>query len=193
MNRTMRMAICVALATLLVAPAAAFAGKPESTPGRASAPGQVKKATGESGDVVVDADSDGDADAGKGRSKDKRKDGDNGKEARERGDNAFGSDEASGTADRKRVGIENALSRVQRNVDRAETRIEAGTAGAVPPGLMRVLEKFLGWLGLANIVEVDEGPDPDPAGETTTTMEPTGTIEPTSTPEVDPAPEPATE
>lgn len=45
-------------------------------------------------------------------------------------------------------GIENALTRIQANILRAEDRVAAGTMRFVPPGLLRVLDKFMGWLGL---------------------------------------------
>lgn len=46
-------------------------------------------------------------------------------------------------------GRENALSRIQANIAKAEAKIAAGTKKQIPPGLLKVLAKFLGWLGIA--------------------------------------------
>jgi hypothetical protein len=56
----------------------------------------------------------------------------------------------------KLTGIANALSRIMANIERAEARVAAGEKSAVPPGLLKVLAKFMGWLG------IDAEPDPEP-------------------------------
>ncbi|MCL4553861.1 MAG: hypothetical protein M1617_07200 [Actinobacteria bacterium] len=63
----------------------------------------------------------------------------------------------------KLTGLANALSRIQRNIERAEAKVAAGQKEQVPPGLLRVLEKFLAWLGLA---PVDPAPPADPVDPT---------------------------
>ncbi len=58
------------------------------------------------------------------------------------------SEEGSDTAKPERTGIANAFDRISANLDRANTKIGDSTRKSLPPGLVRVFEKFLGWLGL---------------------------------------------
>lgn len=72
-------------------------------------------------------------------------------------------------------GVENALGRILANIERAEARVEAGQRTSVPPGLLRVAAKFLGWLG----IDADDGPDaPDDTNGTGPSDEETGTVDP---------------
>ena len=93
------------------------------------------------------------------------------------------SEEATGTVDgdgdgppaEKRTGIENALSRILANIERAEARVESGRGSKVPPGLLKVAAKFLGWLG----IDADDGigtddPNGDGSSEETGTVSPPG-------------------
>lgn len=83
-------------------------------------------------------------------------------------------DEPSDTG--KMFGIANALSRIMANIERAEARVAAGQKSHVPTGLLNVLSKFLGWLGIDAEPEsdVDEPDVTDPGDE--------GSDEETSTP-----------
>lgn len=76
----------------------------------------------------------------------------------------------------KLTGIANALSRIQRNIERAEAKVAAGQKEQVPPGLLRVLEKFMAWLGLAPVDPVPPvdpvDPTPDPSEEPTPPVTP---------------------
>ncbi|MBS3956471.1 MAG: hypothetical protein KGZ40_02935 [Clostridiales bacterium] len=181
-------AVCVAM----VVPVAALGrGGPPEGKGPAYAPGQIKKSGGElpgRGDAARDAESELEipdaaetTDAAETPDVKKRKGGKpaSSQAATDIPDPATGpgdpddsevetgtpvpdvdADEPTGSG--KRHGIENALSRILINIERAEAQIEAGTRSYVPPGLLRVMAKFLGWLGL------DAAPDPgsgDPAPE----------------------------
>lgn len=87
----------------------------------------------------------------------------------------------------KRTGIANALARLQANLARMQAQMDAGQRKGLPPGLQRVIAKFLGWLGLDG-APVDELPGGDDDGAVSD--EPTETVEPTATVEPEPA-EPA--
>jgi len=67
----------------------------------------------------------------------------------------------------KLTGIANALSRIMANIERAEARVAAGQKSQVPPGLLKVMAKFLGWLGIEADPELDtEEPGLDDPGLT---------------------------
>ncbi|MCX8006919.1 MAG: hypothetical protein N3B11_02245 [Coriobacteriia bacterium] len=91
---------------------------------------------------------------------------------------------AAGPGGTKRTGIANALDRLQRNLARMQAQMEAGQRKGLPPGLQRVIAKFLGWLGLSEQPQEQPG-----AGDEAPSEEPTGTVEPTGTAEP-PGPEP---
>lgn len=84
------------------------------------------------------------------------------------------------------AGIANALSNITRNIEKALAGIADGTRKQVPPGLIRVWQKFAGWLGID--LTTMPGAQPPAGGETTGTVEPTSTVEPTGTIPVVPAP-----
>ncbi len=87
------------------------------------------------------------------------------------------SQDGSGTTKPTRTGIAQAFDRISANLARADARVASGDAVALPPGLVRVFEKFLGWLGLA--------PDTTPTDEPATgqeTEEPAGSDEATVAP-----------
>jgi hypothetical protein len=178
-------------------PSVAIAEKPEHAGGggKNTAPGQMKKAT-EGGEGAA-AQGKGKAKA-KAKAKDETtpedesvegsgtpESGDEGEpkgkakgKSKEKGASAgqgYGkakrSEDASGTTEQKRTGIENALDRIAANIEKAEQKVAEGTKKAVPPGLLAVYEKFAGWLGL----ELDEPDGPDEAGDS---HEETGTPEP---------------
>lgn len=69
-------------------------------------------------------------------------------------------------------GVENALSRIQRNLARMQAQMDAGKRTSLPTGLVAVAAKFMAWLGIS----------PAPSPTTSPTPEPTGTVEPTVTP-----------
>lgn len=92
--------------------------------------------------------------------------------------------------ERDRAGIANALERLQSNLARMQAQLEAGQRRGLPPGLQRVIAKFLGWLGLDGGA-AEEPSDGGPSEEPTGTVEPTATVEPTGTVDpglVEPAP-----
>ena len=57
------------------------------------------------------------------------------------------------------TGLENALSRVRANLERMQAEFDAGTRKNVPPGLQRVVAKFMAWLGLGAPDGADDAPD----------------------------------
>jgi len=75
----------------------------------------------------------------------------------------------------KLTGIANALSRIMANIERAEARVAAGEKSAVPPGLLKVLAKFMGWLGIDPDPETGE---PDVTDPNEGSEEETGTLLP---------------
>ena len=95
----------------------------------------------------------------------------------------------------RKTGIENALSRIQANIARAEGKVAAGQKEQVPPGLLRVMEKFLAWLGLTAVDPVPADPvtpeDPNGSDETTPSVEPTPSVDATVVPEPSVEPTPA--
>ena len=142
MKRTIAVAIVLALILSLALPAAALAkrgGAPAKGNGRGHTPAIVSgedEGTGEGG--ATDPVSDPVPDKGKGKGKANKSEsaGDDSQEA-EDGDKPKPSWETTPT------GIENAYSRVLRNLER---RYDRGKF--LPPGLVSVLAKFAGWLGI---------------------------------------------
>jgi hypothetical protein len=83
----------------------------------------------------------------------------------------------------KMFGIANALSRIMANIERAEAKVAAGQKSQVPPGLLKVMAKFLGWLGFEAEPELDtEEPGTEEPGLTDPGE---GSEEETSTPNPD--------
>jgi len=74
-------------------------------------------------------------------------------------------------------GIENALSRIQRNLARMQAQLDAGKRTSLPSGLLAVAAKFMAWLGITPAPNPTPTPTPEPTG----TVEPTITVEPTLT------------
>ncbi len=144
MRRLLFITICALLMVALCAPTA-FAG---NNKGRASAPGQVKKSATPAVESVVDETSTagpGNSGRGKARGHDDSKGNANGQSEEATG-TAARSKNASGTDQgaRERQGIENAADRIAGNIAKAEKAIADGKRKQVPPGLQKVLEKFLG-------------------------------------------------
>jgi hypothetical protein len=175
----------VALVAALALPAVAFADK-GGVPNRNARGASAAPDRSESGD---DADGAQAAPArGKGKGADRDADRDRGPaddgakakgKSKQKGfSEAEESVDASGTPVVKRTGIENALERLQRNLARMQADLEAGRRSSLPPGLQRVIAKFMMWLGLTPGDGGDGGSE-----EPTSTVEPTGTVEPTETPE----------
>lgn len=80
-------------------------------------------------------------------------------------------------------GIENALASITRNLEKSLAKIADGKKKQLPPGLVRVWQKFASWLGIDPTTQPGyEAPPVDPATvEPTSTVEPTATVEPTPT------------
>jgi hypothetical protein len=208
MRKTLALVACIALVALLAMPAAALARG--HAYGRATAPGQVKKqepvespAPSEPDEPATDpADS---AESEPAIPPGHEKANGNGHETapglghdREQlgaddpvvpdvpGD--WGpSDDASGTPDPKRVGIERALERLEANLARAEEKMADGSKWQLPPGLVKTVDKFMLWLGVDD--EPVEDPSDDGSDDTSETPEPgDGSAEETETPIVVPPP-----
>ena len=64
-----------------------------------------------------------------------------------------------------------------------QAELDAGERDHLPPGLQRVIAKFMSWLGLSPGDGVDPGDGTD--GSDGGSDEPTATVEPTATPEPD--------
>ncbi|MBE0476909.1 MAG: hypothetical protein IBX62_07430 [Coriobacteriia bacterium] len=71
-------------------------------------------------------------------------------------------------------GVENALSRIARNLERMQERVDAGLRKQLPPGLLQVVDKFMAWLGI--VPGAGETPDDGVPGsdETSPTVPPSG-------------------
>lgn len=82
-------------------------------------------------------------------------------------------------------GWETAYTSVKSNLDRMQADVDAGIRKQVPPGLQRVVAKFMERLGIEAADEGDELPDGDDlfegSDESSGTVETTGTVEPTGT------------
>ena len=82
-------------------------------------------------------------------------------------------------------GWETAYASVKSNLDRMQAAVDAGFRKQVPPGLQRVVAKFMERLGIEAADEGDDLPDGDDlfdgSDESSDTVEPTGTVEPTET------------
>lgn len=191
MKRFLSVLTSALLITSLALPATAFAAKGGNAngAGRDHAPGQQRNTPAEQIEVTPDHDlatTQEEDTTGSGNGQAKGRPQAAGAHASENGtDTATGrdrvrereSDEGSATTKPARTGIANALDRISANLARHEARVASGDANALPPGLVRVLEKFLGWLGLA--------PDDAPADDPDTgqgTEEPPGSDEATVTP-----------
>ena len=169
MRRLLFITICALLMVTLCAPAA-FAGNGK---GRESAPGQAKKSDVPAVETSAEETSSanpGNSGRGKAKGHDDSKDNANGQSGEATG-TATRSKNASGTEQsvRERQGIGNAADRIASNIAKAEKAVEDGKKKQVPPGLQKVLEKFLGWLGVTPEPDVSEETTPDVSVETTPT------------------------
>lgn len=90
-------------------------------------------------------------------------------------------EESSASPEPKRTGTENALFRLQRNLERMQADLDAGTRSSLPQGLQSVIAKFMAWLGIDADAPDGGVEDGDGSVEPTGTIEPTSTIEPTET------------
>ncbi len=105
--------------------------------------------------------------------KDKKKDAvepDEGAEGVEPGD-AAGEDGEEVEQPEKLTGVENALSRLQRNLERMQAQMEAGRRDGLPEGLQSAIAKFMSWLGIDPASEEAENTD-EGSTETSGTVEP---------------------
>lgn len=146
MKRTIAVAIVLALVLSLALPAAALAkrgGVPAKGSGRGHTPAIVDGQEQGSGEVGAT-----EPVPGKGKGKSKLSD----------EDAVADPDEGSGIgpapSEETSRGVENALWRIERNLER---RLMAGKAA--PAGLVAVIAKFREWLGL------DDGTEPEPGTE----------------------------
>lgn len=84
--------------------------------------------------------------------------------------------------------VSNAFARITANLEKSLAKIAAGKKTQLPPGLVRVWQKFAGWLGV-DPANMPGTPTTAPGGSVdetgsvtaTTTPEPTATIEPSPT------------
>ncbi len=97
------------------------------------------------------------------------------------GDDASGSVEPSVEATHG-PGIAVAFSRITSNLEKSLDKMAAGKKKQLPPGLIRVWNKFASWLG----VDLTTRPGYVAPSVPTSTVEPTSTVTPTST--VEPTP-----
>lgn len=190
MKRLLSVLLAALLVAMLLVPAAATAKSANAnSKGHASeAPGQVKTSDSgaaksgkkDSADEVGSFEGDSDeaetddagagAGAGNGKALGKTKE----KHVRSReASGAAYSDDESGTVEPKRTGIENALDHIMANIAKANAKVEDGTKKHVPPGLLRVMDKFISWLGLTP-EPTEPAPDgaDDMSDETSATPDP---------------------
>lgn len=167
MKRNLALLLILSLVLSIAFPATALA-KRGGIPANGKSVGQAAD-TVESASEDVPADETPDA-VEDGTGKDKQKDKGNGKKGAEAGEPG-GSNETSPTAEVKRTGVENALSRLQRNLERMQAQLESGERSGLPEGIQRAIAKFMSWLGIdptsAEAENTDEGSD-----ETSGTVEP---------------------
>lgn len=78
-------------------------------------------------------------------------------------------DEVAEEPAEKLTGIENALSRLQRNLERKQAQFQAGLRKGLPSGLQATIAKFMSWLGMAPPDEIEGGNE---SNETSPTVEP---------------------
>lgn len=198
MQRIVSLLALVALGASLLVPVAVFAqGPPEGKGPSATPPGLQKKAeravepdTSEQGDRDEKRVDKAEQKAEKAEGKVERKAGaaadkDAKRAVREQAravEETETPEPGTTLADGKQTGIANALSRIMRNIERAEARVESGQKSQVPPGLLRVMSKFFGWLG---IDPGTQSPPPDPldgsSEDTSTVLPDDGSDEDTST------------
>jgi hypothetical protein len=153
-KRTIAVAIILALVLSLALPAAAFAkrgGVPAKGSGRGHTPAIVSGEDGETGEGGAV-----DPGPGKGKGKSQTVDED---VSGDPGDEGTAVDPVEPSQEASR-GVANALSRIERNVER---RLAAGKAA--PAGLLAVIAKFRMWLGLDDGTEPDPGTEPQPGTE----------------------------
>ena len=168
MRRLLTITICSLLMVALCA-SVAFAGNGK---GRESAPGQIKKSDVPAVETSVgETSSANPGNSGRGKAKGHDEDSTNNADGQsgEATGTATRSKNASGTAQvvRERQGIENAADRIAGNIAKAEKAVADGKKKQVPPGLQKVLEKFLGWLGVTPEPDASEETTPDVSVETT--------------------------
>lgn len=147
MKRTIAVAIVLALVLSLALPAAALAkrgGVPAKGSGRGHTPAIVDGQEQGSGEVGATEPVPG---RGKGKANNPESVPSDDADGEEDGDEPVPSEETS-------RGVENALWRIERNLER---RLMAGKAA--PAGLVAVIAKFREWLGL------DDGTEPEPGTE----------------------------
>ena len=179
MRKILAVLTTAVLLSALVLPATALAARGGNDKAKSTPPGQAKKEApvdpgkpdkGPKADRGVDAleSEDGTQTAEKIRRKDR--------------DQVRDSAEDSATAEPKRTGISNALSRIEANLARAQQQVLDGTRKALPPGLVRVYEKFMSWLGLTP----EDGTPPDDSTIPDDGIDdPEGSEDGTSTPDPD--------
>lgn len=175
MKKTLSIALVLMLIAALATPAVAFAAKggkgskgaeraaaareaKGSEAGRAEAPGQAKKQL-------------------KAQKKDKAPAAS--EAASETPDGDASAEETVTMSPGKQKGITNALTRIHANLTRMQADVDAGLRTQLPPGLLRVFEKFFGWLG-------DAAPPLDTpwvTSETTPAVDASGTVGPDETAE----------
>lgn len=167
MKRNLALLLIMALVLSLVLPSAALAKKGGIPANGTSARKAADVVESESEDAPAEGPGDAVED---GSGKDKQKDKGYGKKGAEAGE-PEGSDEASPAAGVKRTGVDNALSRLQRNLGRMQAQLEAGKRSGLPEGLQNAVAKFMSWLGIDppsdEAENTDEGSD-----ETSGTVEP---------------------
>ncbi len=186
MKRTLALIVAFAVAFTFVLPSIALADK-GGVPNEKS--GKTAPAPDEEGDAVRPGKPDKAAKPEKGP-----KDEPPGK-AKQKAKELEGSEDGSATVeperdrdrDQDRSGIENALSHLETNLARMQADLDAGLRKQLPPGLVKVIEKFMSWLGIGTDGEEppagpDDGLEDDEGSvEETGTVEPTSTVEPTTT------------
>jgi hypothetical protein len=199
MKKLVSFALLISLSLMLVVPVAALAkgGPPEGKGPGSTPPGQAKKAAATTGAVATEAEAEEPAEESAPADKAAKKAEKQEAKAEKAAEKAAVKAERKGSHEgpvaamvaaseesetpapeteepaepAKLTGIANALSRIMANIERAEARVAAGEKSAVPPGLLKVLAKFMGWLG----IDVEPDPEPGMTDPTEGSEEETGT------------------
>ncbi|MDO9557799.1 MAG: hypothetical protein Q7J82_09555 [Coriobacteriia bacterium] len=139
MKKMIAVLTTVVLLSVLVVPGTALAAKGGNDKVKNTPPGQAKKEAPVDPDAVADVPTEDTSADVVGSEKHFKK---------VHREQVRVSEEGSATVEPKKTGIANALSRIEVNLERAQQKVLDGTKKALPPGLVRVYEKFMSWLGM---------------------------------------------
>lgn len=161
MKRLLALTLVLTLVIALAIPGVAMA-KRGGVPANGKGHNAAVAPAGDSNDDPADV-------KGKGKGKDKSGITDDDSTESPEADDQDASEGDEAAAPEKLTGIENALSRLQRNLERKQLQFAEGLRDALPAGLQATIAKFMSWLG---IEPTDGTVDGEGSQETSPTVEP---------------------